>query len=568
VIPSRPSRWIAAAVPEEAVTRLAAEHPRRLSQLLALRGIRSAPEAASFLRPEGLLLEPPISSIPGLAEAVARLGGAAERGDLVFLVGDYDVDGVSSVALLASVLTSCGARVELHLPRRDGEGYGLQPEHVNRAVARGAHLLVAVDSGTSAHAAALAARRARLPLVVVDHHLPDGDLPVDAIVVNPNLHPESNGLRVLTAAGLSLLVATAMLRRAGREIPWEALLRVACLGTIADVAPLVGVNRALVTRGLEALRSPRSPGLRALLEVSGLRGPIRSADVAFRLAPRLNAAGRLGSADLALELLLCREPQRAREVAARLDHLNGERQRIEERMIEEVRTRLAARKRLPRIVVEWRPGWHPGVIGVAAARIARELHRPAILLALADDVAVGSGRSVDGVSLHSFLHPWSPRLVRFGGHSQAIGLTVVRQSLESLREEWESAAETWPAELSRRERRYDLRLDLEDFDESLLSAVEALEPFGRGNEEPIFRIGPCRPAGSPREFGRGHLAFDLTTAPGAAVRSVVDWRGGARADDLRAGEPIELLVALERDRLRGLRLRQIERRRMTEGRSD
>jgi single-stranded-DNA-specific exonuclease len=570
------ARWVAATVPAAAEALAAAGIPRRTAQLLALRGVVEPDAALTFLSPRREALTDP-GRIAGFGAALERLARAAESGERIAIVGDYDVDGVTATALLAAALRASGAAVATLLPRRDAEGYGLQPLHAARAAELGATLLVAADSGTNAHDAAGEAARRGLDLVVVDHHLPEGEPPAGALCVNSRLGaPEAAA--ELTAAGLALRLAAALLERRGRGVPWAALLRLAALGTIADVAPLLGDNRIVAALGLAALAETPSPGLRALLERAAVRAPVSAGEVAFRVAPRLNAAGRLASAESALELLLTRDARRGRELAAELDALNAERQRIEEAVLAEARAEHAARARdggAPWIAVSWRSGWHRGVVGIAAARLAREAHRPAILLALDGERAVGSGRSAEGIALHDFLRPWAGRLERFGGHAQAIGLTVRAERLPALRAEWEEAAADWAPRLAERTRRYDLELALAEVGEPLLDELARLEPFGAGNPEPLFRFSACRLAGEPREFGRGHLGFAVApaesdaarsaaspqgaaTPPGTAPLPVVAWRAGERALDL-AGR-FDLLAAVERDRPGGVRLRLVDLR--------
>ncbi|MCM2270641.1 MAG: DHH family phosphoesterase, partial [Thermoanaerobaculia bacterium] len=298
------SRWAAAPASPAAAALHTAGFPSPLADLLAQRGLADPAEAARFLAPSLEQLSP---ELPAMAAIAERLAAAGARGERLAVVGDYDVDGVSATALMAASLAALGAEVSTVLPRRDGEGYGLQALHVERAVREGATLVVAVDSGTSAFAAWEAAERAGVDLVVVDHHLPGGPSPAAVAngrwLLNPRLAPAPGGAAELTAAGLAARLAAALFARAGRPVPWPGLLRLAALGTIADVAPLTGDNRILAALGVAALAETPSPGLRELLRRAAVRPPLAAADVAFRLAPRLNAAGRLADADAALELL-------------------------------------------------------------------------------------------------------------------------------------------------------------------------------------------------------------------------------------------------------------------------
>jgi single-stranded-DNA-specific exonuclease len=552
------TRWVAAAVPPAAAELARAGRPRPLAELLALRGVETPAAAARFLHPsrERLGEGPPL---PGLPEAAARLADAVRRRERVVVVGDYDVDGVSSCAMLGAVLRSAGGEVEIVLPRRDGEGYGLQPVHVRRAVEAGAPLLVALDSGTHAPEAWEECARRGVELIVVDHHLAEGASAGERVLlVNPRLGPDAGERAELTAAGLALHLCARLLLELGREVPWEALLRVACLGTIADVAPLVGENRVIAALGLAALGAARSPGLQALIERAGVHGPVRAADVAFRLAPRLNAAGRLARADEALELLLTRDRARANELVELLERRNAERQRLEQRVLDEALEQLGTGP-LPGLAAAWSSGWHRGVVGVAAARLARETHRPAVLLAVEESTATGSGRSVAGLPLHELLRPFAHRMLRFGGHAQAVGLTVESARLGELGDAWRAAAGIWLERLAVRELRYDLALEADAVGPGLLAQLAELEPFGAGNAEPVFRFGPLRLAGAVRAFGRGHLGFAVAPASGGRPLAVVDWRGESRERSWLAGE-LEILAVVERDRYEPVRLRLVDGR--------
>lgn len=538
--------WVPATVPAVASELIASGISPLRARLLALRGVRTVAEARDFLRPElGQLSE--ARRLRGMAEAVARLVRSCRDGEAVAIVGDYDVDGVAATALLTAALRSAGARPLPILAHRHEEGYGFQPVHVGRAREAGAAVLVTVDCGTNSREAAAAARAAGLDLIVTDHHLPDDGPSIDAVLVNPRQPGCPSPARELTGAGIALKLAAALLEERGREVPWEALLRIACLGTIADVASLTGENRVIAALGLRALAQPRSAGLKALIESAGLRPPLRAADVGFRLGPRLNAVGRLGAADPALELLLARDPVRARELAAELERANRERQELESTVVRDATLALASDDEAG-IGIAWGEGWNRGVVGIAAARLARQLRRPVVLLAVDDELATGSGRSVAGIHLHDFLAPWSGRLERFGGHEQAVGLTVRRDRLATLAREWREAARSWAVDTRSTTRSYDLELSPETIAEPLLDEIEALEPFGAGNPEPLFRIGPLRPVSAAREFGRGHAAFRVGPIEGRPTSTfeLVAWRWQERAErDLPPR--FEVLARIERD---------------------
>src|SRR6185503_2737873 len=394
----------------------------------------------------------------GMERAVDLLVAARDGGRAVAVVGDYDVDGISSTALLLAALRACGLTAEAILPHRLTDGYGLQLAHVAEAARRGAAVLLTVDCGSTAHAAVEEALAAGLAVVVVDHHLPDRPLPPEVAHVNPRQEGCPYPFRDLCAAGLALKVALALGERLGHALPVERLLRIACLGTVADMVPLRGENRVIAALGLKSLGATCSRGLRALFRQAQVAAPLSATDVGFRIGPRLNAAGRLGSAEPALELLLTRDDDRAVALAEQLERLNGDRQRQEQQVVEEATARVAARQSLPPVIVEWSSDWHRGVVGIAASRLARVHRRPTLLLAVEGYLATGSGRSVPGVALHDFLSPWAVELERFGGHAQAVGLTVRSERLEALRAAWEDAASRWPPEALGRTQLYELEL--------------------------------------------------------------------------------------------------------------
>jgi len=408
--------------------------------------------------------------------------------------------------------------------------------------------LLTVDCGSTAHAAVEEALAAGLAVIVVDHHLPDRPLPTAVAHVNPRQEGCPYPFRDLAAAGLALKVALALGARLGHELPVERLLRVACLGTVADMVPLRGENRVIAALGLKSLGATRSRGLQALFRQAQVAAPLSATDVGFRIGPRLNAAGRLGSAEPALELLLTRDDDRALELAEQLERLNGDRQRQEREVVDEATARVAARPTLPPVIVEWSPDWHRGVVGIAASRLARAYCRPTLLLSVDGELATGSGRSVPGVALYDFLAPWASDLDRFGGHAQAVGLTARTDRLESLRAAWEEAASQWPPEALGRTRVYELELAPRHVNRQLLRQLEQLEPHGEGNQRPLARVGPLRVQGSPRPFGRGHLRA-LAIGPDGHRVPLLGWGWEARAPSLRGD--FEVLATLERDRLTG-----------------
>lgn len=545
-----PVAWFPAPVPEAARVLADEGVPHPLAELLARRGVATAAAARAFLEPSPDQLHDPLA-LAGVSAAVERLAAAHERRERVAVVGDYDVDGVTGTALLVAVLRHCGLEADAILPHRLREGYGFQELHVERAAGLGCRVIVTVDCGTSSGEAARHALAAGIDVVVTDHHLPGGELPAGVIQINPRQEGCDYPFQELSGAGLALKLAQALARRLGREPALEALLRVACLGTIADLAPLVGENRTIAALGLRALESARSPGLRALIRQAGVRPPFSADDVGYRLGPRINAAGRLDDAGAALELLLTRDERTAAELALRLDRWNRERQETEGRVVEEAHEAVSRRGPLTPIVVAWSEAWHRGVVGIAAGRLARDLHRPTVLLAVEAAEAVGSGRSIPGIELHGFLGRWRHEMVRFGGHAQAVGLTVEPARLEALRALWEESAAAWPDERFVRRQEYELAVEPEGVGRELLDQLLRLEPHGQGNPRPTLRVGPLRLAATPRVFGRGerrHLAAEAEGDRGGRV-SLVGWGWGARLAELTGR--FEVLACAERDRYTG-----------------
>jgi len=534
--------------------------PEHLAGLLARRGVETSAEAESFFSPSLAQLHDPFE-LGGVTAAVERLHRALRESQRVAIVGDYDVDGVSGTALLLAVLRYCGFDAEPILPHRMREGYGFQPVHAERAAAAGCSLVVTIDCGTTSVDAARRAIELGLDVVVTDHHLPGPELPDGVVQVNPRQDSCHYPFPDLSGAGIALKLAQALGRRLEREPDPVSLLRMACLGTVADMVPLLGENRTIAALGLEALPSTPSVGLQALMRQAGVKAPLSASDIGFRIGPRINAAGRLDDARQALDLLLSRDPAQADRLAADLERWNRERQDEEARVVGEAREQVLARAgrsgggeddpSVASILVAWSESWHRGVVGIAAGRLMREFHRPAILLAVEEGEAVGSGRSVPGIELHGFVSRWRDELARFGGHAQAIGLSVPLERLEGLREQWEGAAAEWSEDLLRRRFEYELELTPAALTADLLGELSRLEPHGQANPQPLLRVGPLTLTGEPRIFGRTarkHVSAAAAGPDGATIR-VLGWGWGERLE--RLAGPFEALGHLEQDRYSG-----------------
>ncbi len=548
--------WVPAPVPETAAELVRAGVAEHLAALLARRGVTSAAEAETFFSPALDQLHEPFE-LAGVSEAVERLLRAREQGERVAIVGDYDVDGVSGTALLLAVLRFCGLDADPILPHRMREGYGFQPVHAERAAEDGRTLVVTVDCGTTSVAAARRALELGLDVIVTDHHIPGPALPDGVIQVNPRQEGCAYPFPDLSGAGIALKLAQALGRRVGKEPDPTALLRMACLGTVADMVPLLGENRTIAALGLAALPSSPSVGLQALMRQAGVKAPLQAEDIGFRLGPRINAAGRLDDARHALDLLLCRDQATAERLAADLEQWNRERQEEERRVVDEARELVLARaggdgdgsgEEVAPILVAWSESWHRGVVGIAAGRLMREFHRPAILLAVEEGEAVGSGRSVPGIELHSFLGRWREQLARFGGHAQAVGLSVPLDRLEALRDDWEASAGVWPGELLRRRFEYELELAPATLSLDLLGELSCLGPHGQSNPQPLLRVGPLALTGTPRVFGRTarkHLSATAAGPDGSSIQ-LLAWGWGEQSE--RLDGTFEALGHLEEDR--------------------
>jgi len=499
---------------EKTVRRLARETGCRplMARLLAIRGIRTRRQAKRFLNPLLRDLSPPLE-MTGMTAAVDRIRRALAAREKILVFGDYDADGVTATAVLVSFLRQCGARVVYHIPHRMAEGYGLGTEFVRgRARRIGADLIVTVDCGSSSHEAVRLARELGIDTIVTDHH-PVDRAPESAVaVINPSSPDGQADLSHLAGVGVAFYLVVALRAHLREKGFWKTrpepnlmqLCDLVALGTVADVAPLILDNRALTAAGLRQINGGFRPGLRALLRTSGVPEASTDAEtIAFKLAPRLNAAGRMAHARMACELLLTDDPRRANRLAAALGRLNSRRQATEGDLLQSILARLKRRPELldrPVLVVHGK-GWHEGILGIVASRLTRRYHRPSVVLATGNGVAKGSARSVEGIDISAALSRCQDLLDRFGGHPLAAGLSLdagrladFTSRLETVVEELADPREGVPT-LS-----IDAHLPLNDVTPELMDGLARLGPFGQGNPSPLFvadgiRVKECRTVG-------------------------------------------------------------------------
>lgn len=527
-----------------------------VARILAARGFTDPALAASFLRPDIRALHDPFL-LTGMDAAVVRILEAIRGNHPVLLYGDYDVDGTTSVVILKKLLDLAGANSTFFVPHRLRDGYGMHPEVVEQAATQGVRLIISVDTGIRANEVVRLARSLGVDVIVTDHHLPEAEIPPAHAVLNPNQpgcpYPEKN----LCGAGVAFKLAQGLMARLGwqdarvRKLT-ESFLKMAAIATVADVVPLTGENRVIVRRGLDGLTATPNPGLRALLEVAGF-GPGQAptaGQVAFRIAPRINAAGRMASASDVIELFLTSDPARAKDLAAQLHELNTQRQAAEARMIEEI---LAECEQAPvgedqRALVFAGAGWHRGVVGIVASRLVDRFHRPSFVLGIDPEkgLAQGSGRSAAGFHLLDALESMSSLFTKFGGHKQAAGVTLPLGRLEEFRARFAEYAFTRiaPDDLCATYT-VDASLRIEEITREAVEQLFDLAPFGFGNPAPLLALDEVRVAEDPRVLKERHLRMWVhQNGRGQVVKA---WNWADRADLFRAGAERSMLVRIEPD---------------------
>jgi single-stranded-DNA-specific exonuclease len=531
-------------------------HPT-VARLLCLRGLSDPETAARFLRPSLDHLHDPLK-LNGMAQAIERLERAIARRERIAIHGDYDVDGITSTVILRRALEMLGGEVVHFIPERLRDGYGLQPAAIERLHADAVSVIVSVDCGIRGTDAARRARELGVDLIITDHHEPDGTLPDALAVINPKRHDCSYPDKSLAGVGVALKVVQALCDRAGKSKWLPAFIKVAAIGTLADVVPLVGENRVIARLGLTSLsKGPHTVGLRALLECSGLIGKtIDSHQVAFMIAPRVNAAGRMSSPDIATRLLLATDEAmdaEARSLAQRLNDENLRRQEEEADLVAQARkaieTDLAVGAH--NVLVVGGEAWHRGVIGIAASKLVDTYHKPTIVLSIDGDVAHGSCRSIPDFDMLDALERCADLFVKFGGHRQAAGLTMEAARVPEFRQRINSwADEVLHPDQLRPRLRIDAPLTLKGITHDLVRGLDSLGPFGMGNPRPVFHASPVEIVDGPRPLKERHLKMTFSQE-GRRFRAIA-WRAAERADFLekhRTG--VNLAFSLDRNEYLG-----------------
>jgi single-stranded-DNA-specific exonuclease len=454
----------------------------------------------------------------GIDKAAERLRRAIANREQILIYGDYDVDGTTAIVVLKTAIELCGGNANFHVPHRIREGYGMKDDVIERAAASGVSLIISVDTGIRAFAAAETAQRSGVDLIVTDHHLPEGHgVPPALAVLNPNQAGCAYPCKALCGAGVAFKLAQLLLEESGRVRLLPSFLKMVAIATIADAVPLVGENRVFAKLGLDGLRHPVNLGLKALLEASGLSAKkLNASDVAFRIAPRLNAAGRMDVAQDVIELFSVKDTERAREIAARLNQLNSDRQQEEQRILDAVEERLASAPdvRGTYCLVVDGDQWHRGVIGIAATRVVERYGRPTLVLSREDGEAYGSGRSIPAFHLLDALESCRDMFTRFGGHAHAVGFSLPCDRVPALRAALDTYARErlTPADFER-VLEYDGELSLTEITPDFFSTLERLEPFGMENPEPVFVARGARVAFPPKVLKEKHVKMRLVGGP-------------------------------------------------------
>ena len=561
-------QWRSASIPERKVTHFAKSLgvPKLIAQLLARLDIEEAQEAHAFLHPRLKHLDDPFK-LSQLEEAVERVRKAMAANERIVIIGDYDVDGVTSTALLVHSLSRFGVYPEYTVPRRQDEGYGLSMAVIDRALGgKAAGLVIAVDCGTNSVDEVRHIKAQGADVIIVDHHRRTSEEPTPAILVNPHVNDGAHEpWKNLCSVGLVFKLVHGIvkaLRRDGDETAFKIELKeyldLVAMGTIADLVPLVGENRILAHRGLKVLESTRREGLHALFHVSGMEigRTIVPSDISFKLGPRINASGRLADAEVTVKMLLSRNLPQCLDMAKELDGMNKERQEIERSIVEEADAYIEQHLEGAHGFVLHNPDWHSGVVGIVAGRLSRMHNVPTIVLGKEGGLAKGSGRSVPGLNLVEVLGECSDLLESWGGHPMATGVSLLVENVAEFQRAFDAAVKrALEGDYFEPEIEIAAYISPDDICQEFMDTLSMLNPFGEGNPEPIFGLRRVQFAQCPEPFGTGHYRFCLRSSRGIYLGGVA-WK---KADNLPPSDrPVDLAVKLGWNVFNGRRSLQME----------
>jgi single-stranded-DNA-specific exonuclease len=489
----------------------------------------------------------------GMAKAIARIEEAISRGEKILIFGDYDVDGVLSAVMLFRALENLGARVDYFIPQRLKEGYGIREEHLEVVLERGVKLVVSVDCGIKATGFVRGAKKGGVDVIITDHHLPGAELPEAVAILNPVLDQSGYPDKSLAGIGVAFKLIQALYAKRRLSQDLRRFLKYVAIGTISDVAHLRGENRLLVKYGLRGLEDISDPGLKCLLEICGLKGRrISEGDVGFRIGPRINAAGRMGEADLAVRLFFAGSLEECLTIVRRLDELNARRQRTEEDIFSQALARIQKKEldKSYRILILGCEEWHRGVIGIVASKIKDAFHRPAILFSYEDGKAYGSGRSISEFSLIDGLTECQELFLSFGGHPYAVGCTLLRENMEVFKRSLNAVASARISDDDLKKKVFiDAPLHFNQIDNFLMGNLELLFPFGVGNPRPLFMAEKAEIVSPPQILQGKHVKFLLRQA--GRTLEAVGWEKADWTLHLGKGDAIDLAFSLQLSTFRG-----------------
>lgn len=528
--------------------------PSLVARILANRGIVSSEDIEKFLYPSLDYLFDPFL-MKDIGKAVCRVSRAIDNSEKILIFGDYDVDGVTATALLYRFFRSIGSNVDFYIPDRDREGYGLSEKGLEKARDKGVNLVITCDCGINAFREVEFAKSLGMDIIVTDHHEPGDTLPSTYAVVDPKRKDDSYPFKELCGAGVAFKLLYALCSY--RNIPYNLVNRhldLVAIGIAADLVTVLGENRILLSEGLKILNNTTKPGLKALIEVSGLTNTsIEVVNIVFGLAPRLNAAGRIGDASRAVNLLITDDPAEASKIAKVLEEENRRRQNIERKTIDDAILQLNATHDLERdkIIVLGSENWHPGVIGIVASKIKEGYNRPVVLVSFQDKVGKGSARSIDGFDIYQAFLKCSELLERFGGHKMAAGLVIRQEKFPLLVDKLKKIADL---EIQNEALVPFIEIDSEisfaEINQELMEFLNRMAPYGPGNMRPLFIARGLSVSGQPRVINENHLIFKVSQ--GRTVISAVGWRMVEQFELLISGKPLNMAFVIEENSYNGL----------------